>query len=238
MIGFHFLNLDFRTDRKHIIIGNLETHLNNAYKHCTFHKAEYGKSYESSDAMCDAAVADGFEEFDKLREVGRGTLGYLWGTNRIMEAIAADEKYAYGYYNQDDKLLLLTYPELEECCHFLTNAFSDPFLFLQLSWYTPAFGEMARPKVPVIPTSKICKGVLGTGDSGLLMSREGAKFLRETFKNNPNGSFEVMIGEMVDVPGTYSIWDTSYAIKSIDTRWFGHDQWVKDQDRILVDQDG
>ena len=118
--------------------------------------------------MCDAAIADGYPIFDQLREYARGNLGYLWGTVKILEEIRDSSKYTYGYYNQDDKLLQLSYPQLESICCTLQNGLPAPFLFLQMSWYAPPNCGISRSKVPIAPTSKICYGALGTGDSGVL----------------------------------------------------------------------
>ena len=234
MIGFHNLNLEIRTDRKHILIGNYES-CEIDFEDVTFHKAPYGRDYKTSEDMCAAAVADGYPIFEQLHVFPRGDLGYLWGTVKILETIR-DGKYPYGYYNQDDKLLVLSYPQLECICNTLQNGFAAPFLFLQMSWYAPPNCGISRPHIPIAPTSKICKGALGTGDSGLLLSREGAAFLLSEWEKSPQ-IFEILIGQFWDIPGIYSIEKTEYTIKSIDTRWFGHTEWINDQDRIAINRE-
>ena len=234
IIGFHNLNLAIRADRKNICIGNYDSR-EISPSDVTFHVAPYGRDYKNSHDMCDAAIADGYPIFDQLREYPLGDLGYLWGTTKILETIRDDNAHPFGYYNQDDKLLQLSYPQLESICCTLQNSFVDPFLFLQMSWYAPPNCGISRPKTPILPTSKICKGALGTGDSGLLMSREGADFLLSEWEKAPQ-IYEVLIGKFWDIPGIYSIEKTAMAIKSVDTRWFGHEQWIDDQDRIKINR--
>ena len=68
------------------------------------------------------------------------------------------------------------------------------------------------------------------------MSREGAAFLLNEWEKAPM-IFEVLIGAFWDIPGIYSIEKTEMAIKSVDTRWFGHDEWIDDQDRIKINRE-
>ena len=235
IISFNNLNLEIRSDRKHILIGNYQS-MYIDFEDVTIHKAPYGRDYKNSDEMCEAAIKDGYPIFDGLRQHPRGDIGYMWGTLKILEGIRDSEKYPYAYFNQDDKLLVLSYPQLEATCHTLQNGLASDFLFLQMSWYAPPNCEITRERIPVFPSSKILKGALGTGDSGLLMSRAGADFLIAEWNKRPI-ILEVLIGDMWDIPGIYSIEKTKMAIESMDTRWFGHKEWVDDQDRIAINRE-
>ena len=230
MISFNILNLKNRSDRRHVIIGNLDTQ-QIPYEDVAFHDAPYGRIYPTSQAMCDAAIADGYPEFERLTNIGRGTIGAIWGTHKIFDLIAQGE-YPYGYYNQDDKLLLLTYSQILGILDRL-RTLPDKFLMLQLTYAVAPNAEI-RDAEPVAPDSMIVHGIQGSGDSGIILSPMGAALVMEQWRKYPE-THEMTIGRMRKLPGTYSMIDPNYAIRSINTRYFGHNDWHNDQDRILID---
>ncbi len=235
MISFNNLNLEHRTDRKYMLFGNYQT-LGISIEDVIIHKAPHGLDYETSATMGDAAIKDGYPIFDcdYLRKQPRGDIGYLWGTLRILESIRDCQEYSYGYYNQDDNVLLLKAHELYEICMTLTHDFNEDFLFLQLRW--SRFNDVDHEEIWVCPDLKIMKGALGRGDSGLLMSKSGADYIITEFLKEPD-AFEDLIAGMWGVPGIYSRSKDAEGTNVVDTRWFGHERYKDDQDRIQINKE-
>lgn len=231
MIGFEILNLDFRKDRRDVLIGNFLTQ-KIPYEQATFHKAVYGADYADGDEIRQAAAVDGFLE---LLNFGgeRGDVAYHWGLLRILRYIASSEyPYPFGYFNQDDRLLLMKYTEILSACETLSQL-SETFMFLQLGWFLEPEYDIVKPPEHPIEGTPYNKGVLGSGDSGLLMSQAGAQLLLDTFKETSEW-FEVIPYRLKDLPGVYSMSEPDTTISMIDTRWWGIEDSEADQDRILV----
>ena len=241
MIGFEILNLKHRHDRKDICIGNFITQ-DVPYEVVTFHKAIFGGDYESAREVCAAAVADGFEEFAESCEMGgRGDVAYHWGVMRILEKIMdIAYPYPFAYFNQDDRLLPrdVRYADLEHIAEALLSV--DPnFLFLQLSWHASEHAETERTAT-IKPDNffdigdfRIYKGIFSYGDSGLLMSKAGARFIREQFAETPDW-LEGLIYEKCNVPGAYALWKPFTSI--IEGVWCGYPSDAAAQDRLRVNE--
>lgn len=240
MIGFEINNLEHRSDRKNICIGNFMTQ-GVPYEDVTFHKAIWGGDYPNAKAVCDAAVADGFPEFAEGCEMGgRGDAAAHWGMMRIFEHIASEEyPYEFGYFNQDDRLLppSIYYDDLVNITRILAK---DPnFLYFQLSWHPSAFAEdpirveLRQDKFLTYHDKKIYKGIFSYGDSGLILSKKGARYVRERFAETKNW-FEALILEEGNVPGTYALWEPfDFIIKA---EWCGFNSEEEAQDRIVVNK--
>lgn len=233
IIGYNTLNLDFRTDRRIYMQSNYQSRKvpRSAVK---FHKGTYGLDYETSDAIIEEAIADGFPAYDRLRSFPRGDLACSWGTLRIFRYIAEEQPYPFGYYNQDDKLLMIDHEDLQGIVSYLDDQ-EPEFLFLQMT-YNKKHAMMHRePRPLIVPGSQICVGIPGSGDSGLIMSKAGAQFLIDAFDKEPHGGIEVVIQRLdPDIPGTYGFINPTFAIQSLDTHYWGINTWQDDQDRIKV----
>ena len=235
IIGYNTLNLEFREDRRIYMQSNYQSR--KVPRHAVkFHQGVYGLNYETSDAIIEAAIADGFTAYNQLRSFPRGDIACSWGTLRIFRYIIEEQAFPYGYYNQDDKLLMIDHADFEHIVSYL-NDLPDTFLFLQMT-YNKKHALMTRRKRPLIsPGSHICQGIPGSGDSGLIMSKAGAQFLIDAFTENPHGGIEVVIQNLdPNTPGTYGFADPTYAIASLDTGYWDITDWRKDQDRIRVNE--
>ena len=212
MLGFEILNLEKRTDRRDILKGNFITQ-DVPFEVITFHEAVYGRDYPDAKAVCDAAVADGFGEFSEGCEFGgRGDVAYLWGVMRILERIVSSEyPYQFGYFNQDDRLLTrdMDYDKLLRISRTLVE-YDPDFLYLQLCWHPSKFIQEAKKveilsdKFLTIEGKRIYKGIFSYGDSGLILSKAGARYIRDKFAETKNW-LEALILEEGNVPGTYSL---------------------------------
>ena len=233
-IGYNTLNLAHRADRRIYIQSNYQS-MRVPYHAVKFHEAVYGLDYPDSDTICDEAVKE-FPGYDQIRNYPRGDCCCSWGTLRIFRHIAASDDYPFGYYNQDDKLLMLKHQELEQIIGYLDNL-PDDFLFLQMTYNAKQAMLHREPLQPITPTSQICRGIPGSGDSGLIMSKKGAQFLIDAWNKEPHGGIEVMIQRLdPQIPGAYGILDPNYAIESLNTKYFGVESWRDDQDRINVNE--
>lgn len=239
MIGFEINNLEHRKDRKDICIGNFITQ-GVPYEVVTFHEAIWGGDYPDAKAVCDAAVADGYPEFSEGCEMGgRGDAAAHWGMMRIFDKIASDDyPYLLGYFNQDDRLLpsSMSYNKLLEISLALEK--SDPnFLYLQLCWHASDFSEDVKSvevrsdSFLTIQGERIYKGIFSYGDSGLVMSQAGAKYIRKRFAATKNW-LEALILEEGNVAGTYSLWNPFNLM--IEHQWCGYSNIEDAQDRIVV----
>ena len=234
-IGYNTLNLVHRTDRRIYMQSNYQS-MRVPYHAVKFHEAVYGLDYPDSDAICDVAMKE-FPGYDQIRQFPRGDCCCSWGTLRIFEYIASDaHEFPFGYYNQDDKLLMLQHQKLEQIVGYLNNL-DDDFLFLQMTYNTKHALLHRRELEPITPTSNICRGIPGSGDSGLVVSKEGARFLIDAWNANPHGGVEVLIQKLdPQTPGAYGFLDAGYAIASLNTKYFGVESWQADQDRINVNR--
>ena len=233
-ISFNILNLERRTDRKFVMVGNLQTQ-SVSFDHITFHKAPDGLDYKTSEEMCAAAVQDGYPIFEGLAGYGRGDIGYFWGTLKILESIRDSDQYKYGYYNQDDRLLTMHLRELYFILRDLIHQIGNTFLFLQLTW-GPFRGEI-REEIPALPDSGVMQGALGKGDSGLIMSKAGADSLITEFMKNPI-IFENLIAEKYrGIAGVYSMGEDFQGTRPVDPKCFGCSNYKDDQDRIKINED-
>jgi len=239
LIGYNLLNLSFRTDRKNYMLGNLQS-MRVPHHTVRFHEGIYGLDYVSGEALVAAAMADGFPSFKVFedRDRPRGDLACVWGTLRILRYIVSDaHHWEFGYYNQDDKLLMLPHPRLEQLISHL-DAQSEKFLLFQMTFNERDAFLRRLPIAPVVPDGLIVPGIAGSGDSGLVVSKAGAAYLLDRFEKHPESGLEVLIGNLdPDLSGAYSVLDPSWLIQSLETKYWNVKNWRDDQDRILVNEE-
>jgi len=208
-----------------------------------FHNAPYGGDYSSREAIQAAAIADGFSGFSSEKMLGgtpRGSMAYIWGTLQIIRKIAGGKE-AYGYYNQDDFLLMRSHSVLCKTIEILSKDSLEQgqeFLFLQL-WVMTGWPMLQRPWLSAEFPGCISSGVGGMGDSGVVMSRAGARYLLERFETHPSESqFCHLFHELrPDVKGAYSV---SF---DAEAHWIGgvpqhRHRWFVEhggQDRVAID---
>ena len=212
MIGFEILNLEHRLDRKYCMLGNFITQ-GVPDGNITFHKAVYGADYPDAKSVCEAAVADGFPAFSEGCEMGgRGDAAYHWGLMRILRHIAsAAYPFQLAYVNQDDRLLPrdMAFRDLTDIGKMLRQIDRN-FLFLQLGWDFTFTGVSkldveTRDNFLILCNRLFYKGIFAKGDSGLLMSKNGARFLMERFSATKKW-FEMLVLEEGNVSGAYTLW--------------------------------
>ena len=209
MIGFEILNLERQKYKKDLSIGNLITQ-GVIFKLVTFHKAIDGADYPDARSICEAAVVDGFEAFNKDCEMGGpADVAYHWGVMRILRKIASKAyPFQFAYFNQDDRLLprYWNYEQLD-CLIKKLDSFEDEFLFIQLFWnYVDSESiTIDLAKIRECRNCLVYQGVHSPGDSGIIMSKAGAAYLMECF-NQDKRWFEELIFERGNVLGCYSLW--------------------------------
>jgi len=206
-----------------------------------FHNAPYGGDYSSREAIRAAALADGFGGFssEKMLLGGRGSMACAWGTLQIIRKIAGGKE-AYGYFNQDDRVLLRSHSVLCKTIEILSKDSLEQgqeFLFLQL-FLEVDWSMLYRPWLFEEFPGYISSGVGGLGDSGVVMSRAGARYLLERFDAYPSRE-EFWFHELrPDVKGAYSVsvdagrqWICEIPQHRHPCAFFGH----SGQDRVAVD---
>jgi len=243
MIGYHILNLPFREFRRGLALGNLVSmdvpdHL------IFFHDAPYGGDYSSREALQAAAVSDGFKGFASDAVLGgRGSMACLWGSLQIVRKIA-EEGFEYGYYTQDDFLLLQRFGVMCQVTQILSHdsryVDDSEFLFLQLTVNPELSTDPSRnPWLFEEFPGLICKGIGGSGDSGILMSQPGARYLLERFEKHPRPHFYHLFDDVPpEVKGVYSISDVKDWIDGVPDFWYEgvyEDTSGEVQDRSAVD---
>ena len=237
MIGFEILNLEHRTDRRDLLKGNFITQ-EVPYENITFQKAIYGADYSDAKSVCDAAVTDGFPEFAQDCEMGgRGDAAYHWGVMRILRHVASDDyPFEFAYFNQDDRILPKewTYDSLKILVGLLKHQSAD-FLFIQLGWnhMHNQNVQIDLTKLNIYHNWLVFEGVNAPGDSGLILSKAGAKYLLNCFQKKPNW-FENLIFKEGNVSGCYSLWETIVSKSSIHPKWLGGTDWTDTQDRLAI----
>ena len=237
-VSFNILNLERRTDRRDVMAGNLQT-LGVPYNLITFHKAPDAMEYETTNDLCEAAIADGFPYFANLRKSGKGSTACFWGGCRMLRYIASEEHPChYGYYNQDDILLKISYEKLREIVKYLENYSHDnqqsEFLILQMhTRYGKPYVGSIEPK-PIFPSSYIQHGLYGKGEIGLVLSKKGAAFLLEQAMQL-GGSIENLMSKIEpDLPGTFSFSKGFSPIELFNLKFWGK-SYRADQDRLIAD---
>jgi len=243
MIGYYILNLPFREFRRGCSLGNLLS-MGVPADLIRFHAAPYGGGYSSREEIRAAAIADGFRGFSSDMAIsGRGSMAYMWGSLQIVRKIAGGKE-AYGYYNQDDRLLVRPHSMLCRVVEMLARDSKElgyDFLFLQLIVNTNA-SLFHRPCLSAEFPGYISSGVGGLGDSGVVMSRAGACYILERFEERPCEHFcHLFYGLRPDVKGAYSTTESLYWIRMINTGWHGNRAYDHEadhqggQDRVVID---
>ena len=235
MIGFEILNLEHRLDRKYCLLGNLITQ-GVPYENITFHKAIYGADYPDAKSVCDAAVADGFPAFSEGCEMGgRADAAYHWGLMRILKHIASEAyPFELAYFNQDDRLLPrdLSFQDLSDIGKMLLHADSN-FSFLQLGWDHTFFGIPnvsldTKDNFLVLCNRLFYKGIFAKGDSGLLMSKNGARVLMDKFSKTKKW-FETLVLEDGNVEGAYTLWQPIHTGNLLNPKYLENDREDREQ---------
>lgn len=233
-ISFNILNLEKRVDRKLMMSGNLNT-MCVPFENIIFHKAIDGGTYESIEDICDAAIENGYTDFELYKEsknFGRGYLAYRWSVLKILETIQGGN-YEFAYFNQDDRMLNIHFHTCLQMCEYL-DSLPTEFLILQFQYQQL---EDKRSKVVINNELGICEGLLGFGDSGIIVSRSGADFIYNTWQTlgYPTSFESLMSSKELNVPGTYAVENPDNFIKHIDTRFLGN-EFDADQDRLILDR--
>lgn len=235
MIGFEILNLEHRIDRKFMCMGNFMTQ-GVPFENITFHKAINGADYPDTESICKAAADDGFPEVWEMG--GRGDAAYHWGFMRILREIAyEDYPFEFAYFNQDDRIIPqnLSFNEIQSIISILSG--QGNFLLLQLGWNHLGQGpiEIHRNKIFSIYNRIFYSGIHSPGDSGLIVSKSGAKLLMQRFKETQKWCEELIL-ELDGIEGCYSLWETIVPQSSVHPKWYGYSEWFEGQDRLIANE--
>lgn len=217
LIQYHILNLPFREDRKYAQLGAFALMGYNR-EDIRFHDAPSGYEYENAEAVCQAATEDGFTGFIPCPSGGKETknaFAYMWGTLQIMREILNGEP-PFGYYNQDDLILKVGPKRIHQDIEELEN-----LKIAQLYWWK----ELENPRRKV-PNKLYYEGCHTLGDSGLILSKAGAKLFIDTFQEKYIW-MEKLINKIAKVnkDGIYCVVDKDSRVWGLGENWL---KWKQD----------
>ena len=212
LIKYHILNLPFREDRKYAQLGAFAV-MEYPRGDIIFHEAPSGYEYENTEAVCQAAADDGFPVFlpclDKRMKMKNG-FAYMWGTLQIMREIA-NGRIPYGYYNQDDNFLTVGPNQIHQDIDELEN-----LKIAQLYWH----GKEGNPSNKKTVRGTYYEGSHVSGDSGLILSKEGAQLFIDTFQKEIVWMERLVFDiSQKNKSGIYCIVDESSRIIRVNHEW-------------------
>ena len=180
------INLPFRTDRKFYMMGHLHA-VGVPHKIIEFYPANYGRDYVNSQAVKEAAAADGFPFFTKTRAKdieGRNGRAYNWTWAQILRDIMQSSDNALVIL--DDILLKIDWGLLTESVRELIVGHPE-FRMLQVGWQTR---KRADTKVIYPVSDYIARGIRSYGDYATVLNAEGAKRVLKQMDARPSGCME------------------------------------------------
>lgn len=186
MIEFHILNLKKDLNRKLILLGNLIGQFV-PVNQIHFHEAIYGHDYASIEEIHNDAETDGYPEFRHWGEPhqSKSEIAMHWGYMKILDHIISDAFTAkFACVSQDDILLNAKYIVFETIADYLYEIDED-FVLWQPYW----IGDPVTidPK-NLLQYDKLNitlhKGAFPSGDSLLVMTKQGASLMREYFREH------------------------------------------------------
>ena len=179
-------NLKRRKDKWHIMVGALLATgfpVRNGDMFIRFNAYD-GLSYRDTDAVVDAAIADGFPCFDAFYKKydEQADIAWTWTWISVIREIA-NRKDKIGLYIIDD-----FFPAPGWNWNRITGLVSEAsrlqnYDFRGLQYCRHIFPSTTRTLEPY--TSMLQKEFLGTGDMALALSDKGAKILLDEFLVNP-----------------------------------------------------
>ena len=183
------LNLERRKDRKYAMLGHLTTSSVNVPQGIIrFFRANDGAAYESSEAVIEAAVADGFDQYAELGKRfnwGKSRWATDWSWCQAMRYIAnppyPEDPERPILFLFDDMRLEYLFFTLQDVVKFLMER-PSPFYALQLFCYSwPWDPEPDNYWLDGF----VQEGFGGRGDYGLVLMPEGARRLLELHFEEP-----------------------------------------------------
>lgn len=211
LVQYHILNLPFREDRKYAQLGALAV-MGYPLENIHFHDAPSGYEYENIGLVCQAAAEDGFPVFLSypVYEETKNAIACMWGTLRVMQKIV-DGSSPYGYYNQDDNFLKVGPNQIHQDIQELEN-----LKIAQLYWFI----KKDKPGKKTV-NGTYYEGVHATGDSGLILSQEGAQLFIDSFIKTPIWTEELVYEiSKKNKNGIYCVVDEDSRILRLTYHWF------------------
>ena len=175
------INLPFRTDRRALQCGHLET-IGVPQDAVEFYPAIYGKDYESVRAVQEAADADGFHGLG--RDLGnspeeQNVYAYNWTYSKIMRSIM--ESSSCAVIMIDDMMLSVTFDQLVASVEDIHRN-AAPFYMLQIGWKTLWSNEY--PKREYV-SGMVARGIKGHGEYAMVYNAEGAEIMLNLIDKHP-----------------------------------------------------
>ena len=169
------LNIPHRTDRRYFMMGHLETK-GVPQNQITFFEAKYGKDFDTPGDVTDAAIIDGFPNFENFRDwgVNRAGRSYYWNWCRMLREIMQTGEIILILL--DDKMLNINWGHLDSCVDWLCKHHS-PFRILQVGWATLWKEDYGYVPGRILDGGFIAEGVRAHGDYATVLSPEGAQLL-------------------------------------------------------------
>lgn len=121
----YIINLEYRIDRKYVMLSNLFT-MGWDLKHVLIYKGKNGADYENEEAMKEAMKQDLSFSQDIVLQ-GQGQIGCSWSkisaVNNFLQS-----PYDFMYLSDDDRLSFVRYNFLQKCISDLYK--TDPFFLI------------------------------------------------------------------------------------------------------------
>ena len=212
----YVLNLPHRQDRRYFMAGHLET-VGVREDEVRFFEAKYGKDYESLDAIIDAAISDGFPEFEQDRHQTETTtrLSYRWNWCRMMREIIKSGQIVLVLL--DDRMLKIRWDHLCTTVNRLVHN-HGPFDILQVGW-SNWLGDNGYVPGQIVD-GFIARGLRSLGDWGTVLSPSGAKkVLSETLETRRSPEVLFYRWCKADIPTVGFFHCIESQIRSAPIRW-------------------
>ena len=208
LVGIFYMNLARRTDRNTYMRAML-TGIGVPLEAIHRIDAHDNRDYADTHALCDAAMADGFQWFDSLREcwMDKGDIAVSWTFNHALTLIEA----ALGpgecvMLMTDDQTLRQPFWKFEAAIGDLYD-----LKILQVSQWLPHEKEWFptktwSPRNYTKSNAHVYHGFNGAGDGVTIYTREGATLMKSWYTADPYQFAEIQIynHSATALPGCYS----------------------------------
>ena len=231
----YYMNLDRRADRNAFFRRHLEelgTDMSLVHRF----SSHDGMAYSSVEALCEAAVKDGFPQLSEAHGTGLGSMGCLWTFRSVLRLIQASDDIAMVFI--DDCYVKQPIAEFNTLLSYIPSA---DFRILQIDYWFPDEMDSTNQEPDILESCPdICRNFRGAGDKITIFSPAGADFLLSEMDKLPLYFPENILYELIP-QRPYGCYSTSDKMK-----WVGYKEGrqnvpgfiyvpLQEQDRMLAD---